>query len=85
MNDEQKLRDLRAKLDKFVADVGLRDWHVGFEIVIEAQEQGRVRVKPFWVPPEVWNPESKLRRVYSEIVALRRQTAIRKTDEVARN
>lgn len=72
MTDDQKLDELRAELDTLAAEAGVRKWNIALEIVIEGQEQGHFALtRPDWMPPEVWNPESKLRRVYAEIVELR--------------
>lgn len=73
-NNEQKLEELRAELDSLAAEAGVRKWNIALEIVIEGQERGRfVLIRPHWVPPEVWKPESKLRRIYAEIVELRKK------------
>jgi hypothetical protein len=73
MSDDQKLSDLRAELERLAAEAGLREWNIGLEILIEGQDQGRLDAMPSWAPPELWDPESKLRRVYVEIVALRKK------------
>lgn len=74
MNDEEKLRDLTAELEKLAVEAGLKEWNSGLEILVEAQEQRRIDAMPSWAPPELWDPESKLRRVYAEVVALRKKT-----------
>jgi len=33
----------------------------------------RKELQDFGLPPELWDPESKLRRVYAQIVALRKE------------
>jgi len=73
MSDKKKLSDLNSELRKLAAEAGLPDWHVGLEIVIEGQEQGRLSTRPPDLPPELWDPESDLRRVYAQIVALRKE------------
>ena len=69
----QKLDELGAELDRLAAKAGVRNWNIALEIVIEGQEQGCIDAKPEWIPPNVWNPEGKLPRVYAEIVELRRK------------
>jgi len=73
MSDKKKLSDLNSELRKLAAEACLPDWHVGLEIVIEGQEQGRLSTRPPDLPPELWDPESDLRRVYAQIVALRKE------------
>jgi hypothetical protein len=73
MTGEKKLNDLNIELRKLATEAGLPDWHLGLEIVIEGQEQGRLSTRPPDLPPELWDPESDLRRVYAQIVALRKE------------
>jgi hypothetical protein len=40
---KKKLNDLNNELRKLAAEAGLPHWHVGLEIVIEGQEQDRLR------------------------------------------
>jgi len=72
MSDFQRLHDLRDELRDLAAEAGLPDWNVALEITIEGQEQGRPMTMPPGLPPELRDPESKLRRVYAQIVALRK-------------
>jgi len=76
--DEERLNELRVELDKLAKKAGLRESHLALEIVIEGQEQGRLDAPPPGLPPELWNPESKLRRVYAQIVALRKSMHVQK-------
>jgi len=78
MSDEQELSDLRNELQKLASEAGLGEWHVGLEIMIEGQEQGRPMTIPPGLPPELWNPDSKLRRVYAQIIALRKRMGAQK-------
>ena len=74
MSDEKQIRDLRIELDKLASEAGLPKWDVGLEILIEGQEQGRLDAMPPGLPLELWDPKSKLRIVYAQIVALRKET-----------
>lgn len=73
MSDEKELSDLRTELHRLAKEAGLCEWHLGLEILIEGQEQGRLDAMPPGLPSELWDPESKLRRVYAQIVALRKR------------
>ena len=74
MSNEKQISDLRIELDKLVLEAGLRKWDVGLEILIEGQEEGRLDAMPPGLPLELWDPKSKLRIVYAQIVALRKET-----------
>jgi len=73
MSDFEKLDDLRNELRDLAVEAGLPEWNVALDIMIEGQEQGRPMTIPPGLPPELLDPESKLRRVYAQIVALRKE------------
>ena len=73
MSDFARLDDLRNELRDLAVEAGLPDWNIALEIMIEGQEQGRPMTIPPGLPPDLWDPESKLRRVYAQIVALRKE------------
>lgn len=74
MSDQEKLNVLIAELEKSAVEAGLTEWNSGLEILIEAQEQLGIDAMPSWAPPELLDPESKLRRVYAQVVELRKKT-----------
>jgi hypothetical protein len=73
MSEVETLDELRKELRDLAAEAGLPDWNVALEIMIEGQEQGRPMTIPPGLPPDLWDPDSKLRRVYAQIVALRKE------------
>jgi len=73
MSHENQISNLRIELEKLAVEAGLRKWDVGLEILIEGQEQGRLDTLPPGLPPELWDPKSRLRVVYAQIVALRKE------------
>ena len=73
MGDSVRLDELRNELRNLASEAGLPEWNFMLEIMIEGQEQGRPMTIPPGLPPELWDPESKLRRVYAQIVALRKE------------
>ena len=73
MSERQKLHNLENELQAFVAEAAHRTLMSEANIYLELEDCGSLRIRPPQVPPEVWDPDGKLRRVYAQIIALKKQ------------
>jgi hypothetical protein len=73
MTDRRKLQELENELHELVSEAAHRTLMSEADIYLELEDCGSIRITPPQVSPDVWDPEGKLRRIYAQIGALKKQ------------
>jgi hypothetical protein len=72
MSNKTTLSDLENELGELIAASAHRSRMSEGQIRIELEDYHGIRTTPEKVPPEVWDPDGKIRRLEDQIVALRK-------------
>jgi hypothetical protein len=73
MSDMKKLADLENELRELISASAHRTLMTVAAIEIELEDYGSIRTKPPQESPEVWDPDGKIRHVYTQITAVRKR------------
>lgn len=73
MSDYRTLADLENQLGELIAEAANRTDMTGSAIGIELEDCDGIRTVPPQKSPDLWDPDGKIRRIYAEILALRKR------------